>query len=487
MKKYLISTIILFVCFTNVNAQLNRLCPVSSTVYDKKKIKDINLLLTTKDFASIYIPERGTMRTSTVQLVKASEPFPPLWFQMGDIKADSGGTFIGTSFLLDARIQKVNGNLTYFSSHPGSFYGSVTIDTATLQPIDSVYTYKNETNEAIRGKIDLHDYQVDADGNKLITNQVQRKVNAKCLSGLDKDTVRNALVNDIIILNKQDSIIFKWNPLEHLSVCEMHWQYKDASLTYGDVINWSHVNSVRFANDGNLIYSFRHIGMGKINRKTGEIMWKLGGKDSLNAIPLPQNAGYYLQHDFLQREDGLYSVFSNGDSLHYYLEGLIYKIDEVNKTASLVSRYRPQPEIFSKALGSYDCVGNICVIDFGMYKPANLNDKQQEMAHILVGEKIVAKLAAASYNFSYQIHQTNWNAIQRRPVVTKKKNVFYSDSIEGLHDYTWYKIEDTNAIPVATGSSFSPTISGKYVVEAIQGTGLFKSYLISDVITFKKK
>ena len=87
-------------------------------MYDKKKIQDVNLLLTTKDFVSVMNPKEGTKLTSTVQLVKATAPFPPLWFQMGDITKDAGGNFIGTSFLLDARIQESNGNLTYFSSHP---------------------------------------------------------------------------------------------------------------------------------------------------------------------------------------------------------------------------------------------------------------------------------------------------------------------------------------------------------------------------------
>lgn len=105
-------------------------------------------------------------------------------------------------------------------------------------------------------------------------------MDVRCLSGSESDKAKGALINEIIILNKKDSVIFKWNPLEHLSVCEMQWAYKNSSLNYGEVINWSHINSVRFANDGNILYSYRHIGLGKINSKTGEIMWKLGGKDS---------------------------------------------------------------------------------------------------------------------------------------------------------------------------------------------------------------
>src|SRR6218665_2276489 len=137
--------------------------------------------------------------------------------------------------------------------------------------------------------IDMHDFQEDKNGNRLFVNQALRTIDARCLSGLAADSFRTALVNNIVILDPKGSVIFYWEPLKHLSPCEMEWKYKNSSLQYGSIINWSHANSVRFANDGNLLYSFRHIGLGKINIKTGEIMWKLGGKDSLNHIYVPDS------------------------------------------------------------------------------------------------------------------------------------------------------------------------------------------------------
>lgn len=95
--------------------------------------------------------------------------------------------------------------------------------------------------------------------------------------------------------------------------------------------------------------------------------------------------------------------------------------------------------------------------------------QQQDMAHILVKDKLAAVISGPQMNFSYQVHETKWAAAQRRPVVRLKKKILYSDSKSGLHDYNWYKIEGNTAIPVGSGTSFTPIISGKYVVEAIQG------------------
>lgn len=485
-KKIIILVIAVFFSSTFCHAQLNKLCPVSSKVYDKQKIGGINLLLNTKDFAPILIPNSKTSLTSSVQLVRAIQPFPPLWFQMGNPETDTS-SFFETSFFLDIQLQQHGGNITYFNDK-GNAHTLVSIDTATLYSVDTLIEYPISTLGKIIEHVNPHDYQVDKYGNKLIADQVLTTINASCLSGLAKDSIRQALINEIIILNKNDSVIFKWNPLEHLSQCEMQWAYRNSSLNYGDIINWSHINSVRFANDGNILYSYRHIGLGKINRKTGEIMWKLGGKDTLNAISLPDTAGYYLQHDFAQRADGLYSVFSNGDTAHRYLEGMVFNIDEIKKTVTLAKRYRPVPDIYSLALGNYTCVkDDICIINFGMYAPKSKEAKSNEIGQILAGNKIAASLFTAGINFPYQIQPTSWSASQRRPKVMLKKGVLQSNSTEGFHDYAWYKIEEATATPVGTGKTFSPTESGKYVVEAQQGMGQFKSYLVSDVFEFIKK
>lgn len=484
MKKIILILIGLLYLTNNCLAQLNKLCPISSTVYNKQKAEGMNLLLNTKDFTPYLVQNGKTLRTSTLQLVRANNPFPPLWFQMGNPEADTG-SFIGTTFLGDVRIQKDNKKLTFFGSYPGKFFGATTLDIQTLQPIDSLTKYSWPTKDNVIMQLDSHDYQVDADGNQLFANQVKQKVDARCLSGLEKDSVRYAVVNNIVILNAKDSVIFYWNPLEHMSVCEMNWAYRNSSLTYGEMINWSHLNSVRFANDGNIIYSYRHIGLGKINVKTGEIMWKLGGKDIEKSISLPDSARYYLQHDFSQGEDGLYYVFSNGDEAHPYAEGMVYKIDELSKRATLVDHYKPRPEIYSLALGGYECKEDNCVICIGMYKTAA--KETQLIGQILKKKIVTTDLYAPLNNFAYQIHQTKWDASQLRPKVTQKNNVLKSNSLNGLDNYTWYKIEGTSAIPVGTGKTLSPVTSGKYVVEAQQGTGLFRSYLISDVFEFKKK
>lgn len=485
MKQYILLFFWGYVFSTSVFAQLDKVCPVSSSIYDASTLNGIQLLLNTKDFTPYLVPFSKTETTSTIQLVNALQPFPPIWYQMGNPERDTG-SFEGTTFLIDATIQTHGGNLTFLGSYPGEFYGAVSIDTATLLPNYSLKNYTNESSDTVRQSIDLHDFQIDENGNKLIANQFYKTIDARCLSGLEEDSIRGAYINEIIILDANDSIVFKWNPLDHLSVCEMDWAYKEASLTFGNIINWSHINSIRFANDGNIIYSYRHIGLGKINRTTGEIMWKLGGKDSMHSIPLDDSCGYFLQHDFSQWKNGLYSIFSNGDDNHPYLEGLVYEIDEVNKKAKLVQRYKPEPETFSKALGNYECYGDTCLINFGLILDGNKTGNQT-VAHILKGEKIAAVVALKANNFAYQIHLTSWSPEMLRPKICVKKKTLSTELTKGFHDYKWYKIDTTTATPVGEGLQFSPETPGKYVVEAQTGSGIFTSFVVSEIISYKRK
>ena len=53
-----------------------------------------------------------------------------------------------------------------------------------------------------------------------------------------------------------------------------------------------------------------HLDHYKIDRRTGKIIWRLGGKKSDFAVD--ERAKFAWQHDFRQRRDGTYSVFDNG-------------------------------------------------------------------------------------------------------------------------------------------------------------------------------
>ncbi|HEU4348132.1 MAG TPA: arylsulfotransferase family protein [Actinoplanes sp.] len=135
--------------------------------------------------------------------------------------------------------------------------------------------------------------------------------------------------------------VFEWRAREHLSLDESY-----APLPQGDSAHlpWDyfHPNSVGLDADGHLLVSARHTwGCYKINKKSGEVMWRLGGKKSDFAIG--PNANFSWQHDFRRRRDGSYGLFDNGASTttkeREYSRGLVLRLDEQAKTATFVREF----------------------------------------------------------------------------------------------------------------------------------------------------
>jgi hypothetical protein len=159
-----------------------------------------------------------------------------------------------------------------------------------------------------------------------------------CLSGMAHDT-EVVETQRIMVKDSNNAVVFSWEPFAgDFSPCEMMYFFH-GSYTASAPLDWSHFNSATWANDSNIIVSFRYTGCFKMNAHTGHVAWKLGGLDS-TAIPVPDSLMYFSQHDFAQLPDGRYSVYSDGDDAHKYMEGSLYEVDEVSKTARLSGRFR---------------------------------------------------------------------------------------------------------------------------------------------------
>jgi hypothetical protein len=164
------------------------------------------------------------------------------------------------------------------------------------------------------------------------------------------------------------------------------------------------------------------------------------------------------------------------------MEAILYKIDEINKNAEVVYRYRPTPDCISRALGSVDYINNLCIINKGAFFCSPSTNTITEIIDTTTQLK-VAEYLTPNYQFSYQTRGTNWN-VSLRPKVRLENGSLKTDSIPNLYNYKWYKIVDTSATFVGSGLDFLPSVNGNYVVQAQKDTGFIISYLVSDIINY---
>ncbi len=134
--------------------------------------------------------------------------------------------------------------------------------------------------------------------------------------------------------------VFEWRASANVDLAESYAplpQGPSAHLPY----NYFHANSVGLAADGSIIASARHTWCCyKIDRRTGRVTWRLGGRKS--DFALDDRSRFSWQHDFRQRRDGSYGMFDNGAGItreRDYSRGLVLRLDEASRTAAFVAEY----------------------------------------------------------------------------------------------------------------------------------------------------
>jgi Arylsulfotransferase (ASST) len=151
----------------------------------------------------------------------------------------------------------------------------------------------------------------------------------------------------------------QWNSADHIPYSQSEQPLPASASTPWD---WFHINAVHLDSDGNLLIDARNTWTTyKVNRRSGRIIWQLGGKASsfaLSAAPgqLLNNAGdiFAWQHDpnavghgeytFFDNESaGLANTGSGASSEFGFSRAVRVKLDERRRTATLVQSYN-QPE-----------------------------------------------------------------------------------------------------------------------------------------------
>jgi hypothetical protein len=134
-----------------------------------------------------------------------------------------------------------------------------------------------------------------------------------------------------------------WDALAHIPLSDSYLRPADDASSDGSTPEKAydpyHLNSVEESGDA-LLVSARHAHtLYLVDRTTGSVRWRLGGKRS--DFSLGPRAEFAWQHDARRRPDGSISMFDN----HYYSgsagnsRGLVLAVDEKARTAVVDSEF----------------------------------------------------------------------------------------------------------------------------------------------------
>ena len=120
---------------------------------------------------------------------------------------------------------------------------------------------------------DLHEFLITPRNTALVTSYEMRTMDLSAFGGEAAGTVVGGIVQELEIPSAR--VLFEWRSLDHVPLEESH-------ATAGDnFFDYFHVNSIDIDGDGDLLVSARNTwAVYKIGRKSGDVLWRLGGKQS---------------------------------------------------------------------------------------------------------------------------------------------------------------------------------------------------------------
>ncbi|MEJ2613739.1 MAG: arylsulfotransferase family protein, partial [Ignavibacteriaceae bacterium] len=243
--------------------------------------------------------------------------------------------------IYDFKLQP-NGLLTYFI-YPVSCYG-----------LDSSFNVVRTFNTANGYSVDVHDLRVFPNGHYYILG---KKLVSIDMSQIVPGGDSTAQIIDMALQEFDDSnnVVFQWSALEHYKITDAD---EHVVLTQ-HMIDFVHMNSIEIDTGGNIIVSSRNLDeITKIDHNTGDIIWRLGGKNNQFAF-INDDRRFSRQHDIRRLSNGDITIFDNGVYHSSTYSSMVeYSLDEQNKTATLINRYSHDNNVFSRTRGNIEELPN---------------------------------------------------------------------------------------------------------------------------------
>jgi hypothetical protein len=223
--------------------------------------------------------------------------------------------------------------------------------------VDSSYKTIARVDAGNGYKADVHEFLLTPAGTALITVHAEKQIDLTSVGGPAKGNALDSIVQEIDVATGK--VLFEWHSLDHVPLTESYSPLLDP-------FDYFHVNSIDVDQDGNLIISAKNTAaVYKLDRKTGAVLWRLGGRES--DFQVAANAGFFYQHDARVHPDGTLTVFDDGTGAPTYpSRGLRLRLDEQRKTCSLVAAYPHPTPLVATSMGNAQVLpGGGMMVGFG--------------------------------------------------------------------------------------------------------------------------
>ena len=229
--------------------------------------------------------------------------------QAGPMIFDNGGHLLWFHPLkgreaYDFRVQTLDGKpvLTWWQGNhrQGMGSGDIVVMDDHYQIIRRIYAGNRYAERA-----DLHEFLITPEGTALVVVYSQVRRDLRSVGGPRRGIAVDSVVQELDLAT--GLVLFEWHSVGNVGLKEAFTPVPESRRVPWDYV---HVNSVGVDTDGNLLVSGRSTStVYKIHRRTGRMLWRLGGKRS--SFRLGPGAKFFWQHDARRRADGAITLFDN--------------------------------------------------------------------------------------------------------------------------------------------------------------------------------
>ncbi|MBD3410852.1 MAG: hypothetical protein GF419_11670 [Ignavibacteriales bacterium] len=182
---------------------------------------------------------------------------------------------------------------------------------------------------------DHHCFEGLANGHYLVAGYDLQRMDMSEVTDIGRE---DAIVAGFVLqeLDADHNVVFQWRSWDHIDITDSYY------FLGHSVVDYAHVNAFQMARDGDYLVSCRHLSqILKIDRETGEVIWRLGGKSNDFEFrgEHEENAPTYFsyQHDVRPLDNGRITIHDNGNQHPpSYSRAVEYRLDEDSLIAEMV-------------------------------------------------------------------------------------------------------------------------------------------------------
>jgi hypothetical protein len=304
---------------------------------------------------------------------------------------------------------------------------------------------------------DLHELKLTNHNTALIDAYNPIRMDLRSVGGPANGVVYDNVVQEIDIAT--GLVLFEWHSIGNVPLTESNQHYEQ-----GQPYDYFHLNSVDETPDGDIIVSSRATWTGyKIDRSTGRIAWRLGGKHS--SFKMGTGTHFSWQHDARPHGSHEISVFDNhvaAPTQGLVTHGLVIRLDERHRRAHLVRAYTHPNKLQSPSQGNIQLLPDGHVM-MGWGGNNNRFSEFSRSGRLLFDESFVS-----AANNSYRAYRSEWHATPAdspaaAAITAGGKTTVYA---------SWNGATEVAKWHVLTGASATVLTSGPTVAKADFETGI---------------